>query len=76
MAISKFPSFFKSNKPKYFNYTPRYYDKTKNDIKKEKNYKIRFKKNNRSQYTQKHRTSRILILIFILSLLFYKILTT
>mgnify|MGYP001566492413 CR=1 FL=1 len=77
MKAPKIPSFFKSKEITSFDFKPRYYDKQKERraqlIKKGKS-PLKFKHSNRKHPSQKGRGYRIILLIIILSLLFYKLL--
>ena len=69
------PSFFKSIKPKTFNFKPRYYDETKQRIDQlEKGIKpnIQFNRNH-SKKKEKTRKMKIVFIIILLSLLAYKL---
>lgn len=75
MNTSNIPSFFKSIKPKSFNFKPRYYDERKQRIDQlEKGVKpnIRFNRNYTNK-KEKTRKMKIVFLIILLSLLAYKV---
>tara|TARA_B100001750_G_C15113903_1_gene401503 strand:+ start:113 stop:352 length:240 start_codon:yes stop_codon:yes gene_type:complete len=77
MRIPKLPSFFKSPIAKSFSFKPRYYDPQKErrkTIKQKEKTTLEFKRLGQIQTTQKGRQYRIIFLIFILSLLMYKLL--
>tara|TARA_B100000287_G_C20342583_1_gene666429 strand:- start:137 stop:367 length:231 start_codon:yes stop_codon:yes gene_type:complete len=72
MKTPKLPSFFKAPTSKSFSFKPRYYDERKErheNIKK--NINISFKKK-QTKKKEKGRSTRIILLIIILSLLAYK----
>ena len=74
MRAPNIPSFFKTSKPKSFNFKLRYYNERKDRLKRlKKGAKLNMtfnRKNNKEQQTR--RSTSIILLIIILSLLSYK----
>ena len=75
MQAPRIPSFFKTSSAKSFSFIPRYYDEHKERRERLKNGEeasIKFKRNH-AKKQQKGRGIRIVLLIFVLSLLAYKL---
>ena len=71
MQAPKLPSFFKIYEGKRFSFKPRYYNKQKEQLKKEVKANIKFNRKH-TRRTEKGRSIQIIFLIIILSLLAYK----
>ena len=77
MNVPKIPSFFNTQNPKKFNFTPRYYSKGKERKKQNsatKKTTLKFRRLNQNKITQNERRYKIIFFIIILSLLSYKLL--
>ncbi len=75
MQAPRIPSFLKTSSAKSFSFIPRYYDEHKErreKLQKGEKASIKFKRNH-TKKQQKGRGIRIVLLIFVLSLLAYKL---